>query len=126
LEIEMTFKAKNLSKAELLALLQKIREWELSNPRTELDGFTYKTEPMMSMAESAELFKGISPQFKEVLELVLPQDSLLSLGARSLIVNGEILGSVTELVLDLGGADPESIKKLREAHKIVLQRMGTG
>lgn len=126
MNVEMVFKAKNLSKEELRLLLQKIREWELSNPRTELDGFTFTTEPQMSQDETLELFEGISPKYKNVVSIPLPDNPVVSLGDRALVMKGELVGHCQELTLSIAAAPDELVKKLQEANEITLVRMAKG
>jgi hypothetical protein len=126
MDVEMVFRAKNLSKEELRALLQKIREWELSTPRSELDGFTFKTEPEMSSSETLELFAGITPKYENVISVPLPKNPVISLGTRGLVVNGELLGTVDELSLTVGEAGEGEMMKLLRAQTIQLVRMAKG
>jgi hypothetical protein len=126
MNVEMVFKAKNLGKEELRGLLQKIREWELSTPRTELDGFTFTTEPQMSQEETMELFEGISPKYKNVVSFPLPENAVVCLGDRAVVVKGEMVGTCEELTLTIGAAPDELVKQVQEANEITLVRMAKG
>ncbi len=126
MQVSMTFSSQNMSKDELRSLLQAIRGWELSTPRTEIDAFTFKTVPEMTLEEIHDIFARISPNFKNVADFPLPKTGFLSLGARGIVIDGALVGHCDELTLAIGAASEDDMKKLQEAHQIVLVRMGQG
>lgn len=126
MDIEMAFKARNMSKEELRALLQKIREWELGTPRTELDSFTFTSNPELSKAETMEIFDGISPKFKNVVSIPLPKNPILSLGTRGIVVKGKLIGTCDEFTLSLGESSEEDVQALQTAETISLVRIRKG
>lgn len=137
MKVKMILNADNMTKADLRAFIQKIREWELKTPKSQIVGILFDTDPQMSSQESADIFRGIFPEFKHLAEIpgpVKPEEglhvtvapdegSVLRLGTRGIIVDGELIGTCNELTLSIGEAGETELKKLQEAHVIQLVKI---
>jgi len=132
MNVKMMLNAENVSKEDLRAFIQKIREWELRTPRTIIVGILFDTDPQMSSAEVRDILQGVFPEFKN-LEIRGPYNpdevcdgSLLRLGCRAITVDGELIGTCQELTLSMGAATGEQIKDLQEAESIALVKILEG
>lgn len=126
MKVKMMMNANNMSYDELRALLQKLREWELQTARSEVDGLFFETDPEMTSEETRELFAGIYPEFKHLVEVPRETGSVLSLGSRNLFADGEAVGSLEEFTFTIGRADETVLEKIQNAYRIELTRIGRG
>ena len=140
MRVKMILNAENMTKADLRTFIQKIREWELMTPRSQIVGILFYTDPQMSSQEEADIFRGIFPEFKHLVEIpgpVKPEEglhvtvapdegSILRLGSRGIVVEGELIATIEEMTLTICEADEEALKKLREAREIHLVRVRKG
>lgn len=140
MRVKMILNAENMTKADLRTFIQKIREWELMTSRSQIVGILFDTDPQMSSQESLDIFRGIFPEFKHLVEIegpVKPEEglhvtvaptegSMLRLGTRGITVDGELIGTCDELALSIGEAGETELKKLQEAHVIQLVKIAKG
>ena len=140
MRVKMVVNAEGMTKADLRAFIQKIREWELTTPKSQIVGILFDTDPQMSSQEEADIFRGIFPEFKHLVELPKPEHpeeglhvtvaqtegSMLRLGTRGITVDGELIGTCDELILSIGEAGETELKKLQEAHVIQLVKIAKG
>lgn len=123
MDIRMVFEAKEMSKEDITLLVQKIREWELTTKRTQIDYFEFTTDPPISTEETTELLGKVFPKFDNVLTIPLAPNGMLRLGTRAILIEGEIVGKVEEVVLNVEGASEEDVKKLTDAVEVIFRKI---
>jgi hypothetical protein len=140
MKAKIVLTAEKVDKEDLRSLIQLLREWELKTPQSTILGVLFTTEPELPTSEAEELFRGIFPEFKNVVKIpgpVKPDEgitlnittedpNLARLGQRILIADGELLGTVDELSLSIGRASPDELRKLQDAQVIKLTRITRG
>lgn len=140
MKLEMIVNADNMTKEDLRAFIQTIREWELRTPKSQIVGILFNTDPQMSSQETADIFRGIFPEYKHLVEIGKPElaekglhvtvepteGSTLRLGWRGISVDGELIGTVDELTMSFGEVGEADIKKLQEANVIQLVKIAKG
>lgn len=126
MKAEVVLNFENVSKEDLRAFMQLIREWELRTPEATNIGAFFKTDPEMSSEETMDIFRSIYPEFKTLVEIPRAKESVLRLGNRAIVVDGELIGTCTELALTIGESGQEDVEKLQGAHTIGLVRMPKG
>lgn len=126
MKVKMIVNADNMTREDLRAFIQRIREWELTTKRGDIVGILIDTDPQMSSAEAKDIFKGIFPEFKHLVDIPRVQGSDIRLGKRDLAVKGEVIGTVEEVTLTLCEASEEDIRKLEGAQTIQLVKISKG
>ncbi len=126
MKVKIWVNSQDMTKEDIRALIQLIREWELRTPRGDITSVQFETDPGITSEEAKRLFEGIFPEFEHLLEIPKSKAQLLRLGSRGLTVDGELIGTVEELSLSIGEASEEDVKKLEEAEAIALVRIGRG
>lgn len=124
MEVKVVLNVKEMSKEDIRAFVQMIRDWELRTPRAEIVGIMFETDPEITTAEAKEIFEGIFPEYDHLAELPKPQPGLLRLGSRGIVVDGDLIGTCEELTLSLAEAGEREINLLQEAQNITLVRIG--
>jgi len=125
-KVKIWVNSQDMTKEDIRALIQLIREWELRTPRGDITSVQFETDPGITSEEAKRMFEGIFPEFEHLLEIPKSKAQLLRLGSRGLTVDGELIGTVEELSLSIGEASEEDVKKLEEAEAIALVRIGRG
>lgn len=126
MEVKIVINAKNTSKEDIRSFVQMIREWELRTPEATIVGVLFDTDPEITSEEAKEIFEGIFPEFKHLVEIPKVKTPLLRLGARGVAIEGKLVGTCDELSLSIGEASEEDMKKLQEAQTISLVRIRKG
>ncbi len=140
MEVRMTINAKEITREDLRRFIQLLREWELRTPKTTIVGILFDTNPQTSKEEAKDIFKGIFPEFEHLVELPGPvppgaelrvtvapsEDSLLNLGQRAMVIDGEVRGTVENLSLSIGRVSKDDLEALQNAHTIALVKMPKG
>ena len=126
MEVKIVLNITNMNKEDIRAFVQMIREWELRTPRAQIAGVLFDTNPQITGAEAKDIFNGIFPEFKHLVEMPQQEGSVLRLGTRGISVDGELIGTCDELTLSIGEAGETELKKLQEAHTIKLVRISKG
>ncbi|KKN20358.1 hypothetical protein LCGC14_0936350 [marine sediment metagenome] len=126
MKVKIWVNSQDMTKEDIRALIQLIREWELRTPRGDITSVQFETDPGITSEEAKRMFEGIFPEFEHLLEIPKSKAQLLRLGSRGLTVDGELIGTVEELSLSIGEASEEDVKKLEEAEAIALVRIGRG
>jgi hypothetical protein len=123
MNVEIYANARDISKPDVTLLVQKIREWELTTKRAQIDRFIFKTDPDIGMEETAELLNKIFPKFENIWTVPLKQTGTLRLGTRAVKVDGQVVGIVQEIVLSVEGAGETEMKLLTEAIELVFCKL---
>ena len=126
MKVKIVLNADNMTKEDLRSFIQKVREWELLTPRAQIDALLLDTDPQMSSIEALDIFKGIFPEFKHLVEVPQESGSTLRLGERGIAIDGVLIGSCHELTLSIGAAGEAELTKLREAQTIQLVKIAKG
>jgi hypothetical protein len=50
----------------------------------------------------------------------------IHLGARQVVVDGKVIGSIDDVTLEVGESDADTLRVLIDAHVVSLFRIGTG
>jgi len=123
MNVKIVINSQEMTKDDIRAFVQMIREWELRTPRSSITGVLFETDPEISSAEAKAIFEGIFPEFEHLLEIPRTKAQLLRLGSRGITIEGELVGTCDELSLSIGEASEEEIKRVEEAEAIVLVRI---
>ena len=126
MKVKLVINVKETTKDDIRDFVQMIREWELRTPKATICGVLFETDPEITSAEVKEIFEGIFPEFKHLVEIPAPKAQLLRLGSRGVAVGGKLIGTCDELSLSIGEASEEDIKGLQEAEAIALVRIRKG
>ena len=140
MKVKMILNAENMTKEDLRRFIQVIREWELKTPKSTIVGILFDTDPQMSSPESADIFRGIFPEFNHLVEIpgaIKPEEGLhvtvapvegniLCLGSRAISIKGALVGYCEEMTLSIGEASQADIKSLQEADILQLVRVRRG
>ena len=126
MKVKIVISATGMTKEDMRAFVQMIREWELRTPRAQIVGVLFDTEPQITTTEAKEIFEGIFPEFKHLVEGPATKGQLLRLGTRALSIGGKLVGTCDELTLSIGEASEEEMRDLQEAQSISLVKMGKG
>ena len=126
MKAKLTINVKETTKDDIRDFVQMIREWELRTPKATVCGVLFETNPEITSAEAKEIFEGIFPEFKHLVEIPASKAQLLRLGSRGVAVGGKLIGTCDELSLSIGEASEEDIKGLQEAEAIALVRIRKG
>ena len=126
MKVKIVINVKETTKDDIRDFVQMIREWELRTPKATICGVLFETDPEITSAEAKEIFEGIFPEFKHLVEIPASKAQLLRLGARGVAVGGKPIGTCDELTLSIGEASEEEMQKLQETKCIALVKMVKG
>ncbi len=125
MKAKMVLNVDNMTQEDLRYFIRVIREWELRTPKSKVVGIQVDTDPEMADKEAEDILRSVFPGHI-LAEPPQPVGSLLQLGDRALMVDGELLGTVNNLSLVIGQGEAEQLKKLQDARIISLERMNKG
>lgn len=126
MQVKVVLNVKEMSKEDIRAFVQMIREWELRTPKATVAGVMFETDPEITTTEAKEIFEGIFPKFDHLEGIPQPEPGLLRLGNRGIVVDGDLIGTCDELTLSLAEAGEKEIGLLQEAQNITLVRIRKG
>ncbi len=133
MKAKMTMNIQDMTKDDLRAFIQRIREWEIATPMSTIVGIVFETDPQMSSEETKELFRSVFPEYMDLVEIPLTpaaqaaqEGDILRLGSRGMVVNGELIATLQEMCLTICEADEPALEKLRNAPVIQLIRVNQG
>jgi len=123
-EVKIVLNVKEMSKEDIRAFVQMIREWELRTPKATVAGVKIEIDPEITTTEAKEIFEGIFPEFDPLVEVPKTLPGLLRLGPRGVVIDGDLIGTCDELTLSLAEGPEREIGLLQEAQDITLVRIG--
>lgn len=126
MNVKVVINVKEMTKDDISDFVRMIREWELRTPKATICGVLFETDPEITSEEAKRIFEGVFPEFEHLVEIPSGQAQLLRLGARSVVVQGKLIGTCDELTLSIATATEEEMKRLQETDTISLVRMKKG
>lgn len=118
--VTIIINGKNVTQADIRHFIQKVREWELTTPKGEIQGIKIQTDPQLSSDDVKAIFRGVFQEFKDMVEVPVADPGHLRLGRRAVCIEGVPVGVCQEMELSIGASTDEVNKKLREANIIEL------
>lgn len=129
MQVKLTIQSPDLSREQLLALLNAIRGCERQFMPKKLLAILVKTTPRLPMEEVARLFQKVTPGFASIYSLPLEDKDaarVLELGSRLVALAGKVVGTCDRLILTIAEATEEEIQDLEQTQAITLIRPGEG
>lgn len=126
MNVKVVINVKEMTKDDISDFVRMIREWELRTPKATICGVLFETDPEITSEEAKRIFEGVFPEFEHLVKIPGGQTQLLRLGARSVVVQGKLIGTCDELTLTIAKATEEEMKSLQETDTISLVRMKQG
>lgn len=125
MEVTVTIKSADLTRYELLSLLQAIRDCEQTNFRQKLLGIAVGTEPQMSQDELLELLAQIRPSLA-LIQMPVEKPRVVHLGSRLISLGSNVVGTCDDMSFTIAEATDKEIEDLQNARVISLVRAGKG
>lgn len=126
MHVTLTLSARNISRDQLRALIQAIRDWEQGVGGNEPCGIRCETNPRMTVDETQKLLSEIHPDFARRAVYRESPTRVLRLGQRMLTVGGKLIGTCDQLSLEIAEGTAQEIEELENAQVISLVRMTKG
>lgn len=121
--VTIIINGKQVTQADIRHFIQKVREWELTTPKGEIEGIKIQTDPQLSPDEVKAIFRGVFQEFKDMVEVPVKDPGHLRLGRRAVCIEGIPIGLVQEMELSIGASTDEVNQKLQQANIIQLVKV---